>query len=173
LDPHETFAISKFRVLITLGLYQFLMFVMGFTLFFIMDDETFNYVGDIITKGYPDMIMLMKVFQWILLVHASLFSLYFFLYMIFVLIVLYFFRKMDGFSQYMHDLNEFEEDTDDEMADTLKTSKKQAEGIIRSDRAISKIGVQKVIHNFMQESKPFIIKLRSKINKYEGLITFK
>lgn len=48
----------------------------------------------------------------------------------------------------MHDLNEFEEDSDDsdDVADNLK---KQAEGVVRSERAISKIGVQKVISNFM------------------------
>lgn len=97
LDPHEVFAISKFRTLITLGLYQFLMFIMGITLWFLTDD-TYNFVGEIITKGYPNFVMFMKVFQWIIFLHTILFSLYFFLYLIFILIVFYFFRKLDGFS---------------------------------------------------------------------------
>lgn len=175
IDPHGMFALKQFRLLMTVGMFQFILFVVGLVLFFFVIDDTYDYVGTIVTKGYPDMVIFMKVFLWLVFLHAFLYSLYFFFYLLFIIIVYYYFKKFDGFSQYMQDVNEFQDDeSDEELSGTVRhNSVKEIEGMVRKERSISKLGVQRVIYDFLQKSNPYMFKLRSRVNKHEALLTYK
>ena len=74
-------------------------------------------------------------------------------------------------------MNEFQDNTDDEeygMALFDKTVKHvRTYTLVRSERSISKIGVQNTINNYLNDSSPYIFELRSRINKFGGFLTYK
>ena len=95
-DPYKMLAIGKFRMLITLGLYQFILFIIGFILY-INVSTTYKYIGKYIINGFPGYLIMMTIFKWILVVHASLYTLYFFFYLLFICYTYYHFKKYNGF----------------------------------------------------------------------------
>lgn len=107
-DPMNLYDIHKFKFMVTIGLYQFAVFVCGIVLFIYLN-ETKEFILEKLSKGYGIwMRTFMTTFSIILLIHASLYVLYFTFYLLFLMLAYYYFKMYDGFSQYdIINTNEF------------------------------------------------------------------
>ena len=128
--------------MITIGLYEFLVFFSGIFIY-VAGSKTRANIRHLIAHNDEFKIMFANVFIIILCVHASIYCFFFLLYLLFIGFVYYYFRGYDGF---VADKNkdEIDEESEEEAMDvSIKQTKtkKQIEGIIRKERSISKIGV--------------------------------
>ena len=109
IDPHKKFVKRRFKLMVSLGLYQFLLFITGIILY-IQTADTQDLIlnrlrADINTS--QTMNWFVFIFSILLAIHASLFSLYFTFYMLFIGAVYYYFNVYDGFTLYATNQSEF------------------------------------------------------------------
>lgn len=109
IDPHKKFVKRRFKLMVSLGLYQFLLFITGIILY-IQTADTQDLIlnrlrADINTS--QTMNWFVFIFSILLAIHASLYSLYFMFYMLFIGAVYYYFNVYDGFTLYATNQSEF------------------------------------------------------------------